>query len=152
MSWTQLSAHSCSIANSPDGSAMQTSRAQLCYLRWVLFFGTILLTGCGAKVLPVSDVDRATLLMNETLSEWQAGASLDEQRAKNPPVYVAEELWLNGTKLDKFEIAEPGELFGTNVRFGVKLSCIEKSGDKRSREVKYVVTTSPALTIAREDR
>ncbi len=109
-------------------------------------------SGCATKSVAESDVERATLLITDTFGEWQAGESLDAQRSGTPPVYVAEELWLNGSMLESFEITEPGVMFGTNVRFGVKLTCVDKSGSKRVREVKYLVTTTPALTIAREDR
>ena len=108
--------------------------------------------GCASKSAPVSDVDSATALINATFNEWKAGSSLDDQRKKEPPVYVAEELWLNGTQLSDFKITEPAQLFGTNVRIGVRVTTIDQFGSKLNRDLKYLVTTTPALTIAREDR
>ncbi len=111
-----------------------------------------LVIGCGRRGVPVSDLEQATQLLSVTLQAWQSGATVEEQRQKTPPVYVAEEMWLSGTKLDRFEITQPAELFGSNVRLGVRLTCVDQGGSKRDREVAYLVTTSPALTIAREDR
>ncbi len=110
------------------------------------------LSGCAARSTPVSDVDQATALITKTFDEWKNGASLESQREKSPPVYVAEELWLNGTKLSGYKLTEPGEVFGTNIRFRVTLNCADKSGAPKSRDLKYLVTTTPACTIAREDR
>ncbi len=108
--------------------------------------------GCTARSTPVSDVDQATALITRTFDEWKNGATLVAQREKSPPVYVAEELWLNGTKLSDYKLTEPGEVFGTNIRFRVTLNCADKSGATKSRDLKYLVTTTPACTIAREDR
>lgn len=111
-----------------------------------------LVIGCGPRRVPVSDGEQARQLLSETLQAWQSGATVEDQRQKTPPVYVAEEMWLGGTALDRFEITHAAEVFGTNVRFGVRLTCVEKGGSKWDREVKYLVTTTPALTVAREDR
>lgn len=108
--------------------------------------------GCQSRTVPTSDLEQATKLITATLDDWRAGDSLGAQRDKSPPVYVAEELWLNGERLEGYELAGPGELFGTNVRFHVRLRCSRQSGPTRQREVNYLVTTTPACTIAREDR
>lgn len=110
-------------------------------------------TGCGRRVPPVSDVEQATTLIKQTFDDWKAGASLAAQRDKSPPVYVAEELWLNGTKLEEYTLNGPGELFGTNVRFNISLKCLGAASTKpTTRQLSYLVTTIPACTIAREDR
>jgi len=119
---------------------------------FIVSLGLCWVLGCGPRNVPVSDGEQATQLLSETLQAWQSGATVEDQRQKTPPVYVAEEMWLGGTKLDRFEITQPAELFGTNVRLGVRLTCVDQRGSKREREVTYLVTTTPALTVAREDR
>lgn len=113
---------------------------------------SIALTGCGPRTVPASDVEQATALITQTFNDWKAGATLDAQRTESPPVYVAEELWLKGVKLKDYELTGPGETFGTNVRFHVKLKCIDQQGAAKDHNVKYLVTTTPERTIAREDR
>jgi hypothetical protein len=118
-----------------------------------VFLLTSLVAGCAKHVPPVSDVEQATDLIKQTFDDWQAGASLDAQRDKQPPVYVAEELWLNGTQLKEYELNGPGEVFGTNIRFQVTLKFAgSRSAASNDRQLKYLVTTTPACTIAREDR
>lgn len=120
--------------------------------RAACLLAVVLLAGCGQRTVPVSDIDQAKALITQTFDDWKAGATLDAQRAKSPPVYVAEELWLGGAKLQDYELTGPGEPSGTNIRFKVKLKCTDKSGATRDRDLKYLVTTQPACTIAREDR
>jgi hypothetical protein len=67
-------------------------------------------------------------------------------------VYVAEELWLSGSQLTDYQLTSPGEVFGSNIRFKVKLKCSDSKGGTTDRQLKYLVTTTPACTIAREDR
>lgn len=108
--------------------------------------------GCEPSPMPVSDVDKATALITKTFEAWKAGESLDAQRERSEPVYVADEQWLNGAQLKEYTLSGPGEVFGTNIRFKVKLKMIDNKGAEKEREAKYLVSTTPANTIAREDR
>lgn len=119
----------------------------------VLCLMACFVAGCAKQAPQVSDVEQATVLIKQTFDDWKAGASLAAQRDKSPPVYVAEELWLNAAKLKKYELNGPGEVFGTNIRFHVTLECAGNGGkESNDRQFKYLVTTTPACTIAREDR
>ena len=108
-------------------------------------------SGCGEAPIPVSDVEHATRLLNETLSAWKAGESVAAQRAKNPPIYVAEELWLERLPLASYRIHGSGQLVGTNVRFHVTLGLEDRKGKVTERDLYYLLTTSPAYTMARDD-
>ncbi len=111
------------------------------------------LTGCGSPSVAPSSVEQATALITESLDKWQAGATLDSLRESKPPVYVADEIWQQGAVLERYELLQPGERFGTNIRFHVQLVYREgQSKTSAKRTVKYLVTTTPAYTIAREDR
>lgn len=119
----------------------------------VLCLMACLVAGCAKQAPQVSDVEQATVLIKQTFDDWKAGASHATQRDKSPPVYVAEELWLNGANLKEYELNGPGEVFGTNIRFHVTLKCAGSgSNELNGRQLKYLVTTTPACTIAREDR
>jgi hypothetical protein len=112
-----------------------------------------LLTGCSSPSVAPSDVEQATELIKVALDKWQAGETLDSLRESKPPVYVADELWQQGIVLESYELLTPGEPFGTNVRFNVQLVSRDgRSQAAKKRTVKYLVTTTPAFTIAREDR
>ena len=112
---------------------------------------SLIAAGCARHHVEISNIEQASQLITSTLNAWQAGNSLDELRDSSPPIYVAEELWQNGIQLVRFDVTQPGELFGTNVRFHVKLTCSDKER-QTVHAVKYLVTTTPAYTIAREDR
>ena len=72
--------------------------------------------------------------------------------AGKPPIYEADDLWNQGVELTDYTIASDGELYGSNVRLQVKLNGLRKDGETIAQQVKYLVTTTPALTISREDR
>lgn len=112
--------------------------------------------GCHRSSVADSDPDQAYRLLSETLGAWKAGMSVVEMREGSPPVYVAEELWRPGFQLVNFSIAQPGERYGPNVLFRVTLegSGVLRDTEDRDliRQVQYVVTTTPARTIARYDR
>lgn len=109
--------------------------------------------GCGRGVAaPQSDTEAATVLIDRSLRQWKEGRTVADLRGETPPIYVSDELWLKGAKLVDFTIDQDGELFGTNVRFHVTVSVADPKGKESKQAVKYLVTTTPAMTIAREDR
>lgn len=108
--------------------------------------------GCAQSGVAVSDVGAATELLETTFQSWKSGQSVESLRSGSPPIYIAEEMWDQGFLLSDFAIDGVGELYGSNVRFLVTLTGKDKGGAEVSRQVKYLVTTTPALTIARADR
>ena len=111
-----------------------------------------LLAGCHSSTVPVSDVAAARGLLNEVLEAWKHQRTPSDLRQMNPPVYVADELWTSPFRLNDFTIDGPGELHGTNVRLRVTLRGVTSRGKSATHQVRYLVTTTPARTIAREDR
>jgi hypothetical protein len=43
-------------------------------------------------------------------------------------------------------------MYATNVRYRVTLRVTGKDGQQREEDVRYLVTTTPALTISKVDR
>ncbi len=107
--------------------------------------------GCSPATAPMSDAVQAKVLLQKTLDEWKSGTSLDEIRKHNPPVYVTEDLWRSGAKLNEYSIAEDRGLLGSNIRLEVNLKFTNKSGNAIKKSFRYTVTTRPALTIVREE-
>lgn len=120
--------------------------------RWWPAVLLIVAAGCGAPGAAPSDPQLAKQLLEKTLDAWKQGATVAEIRGQKPPVYVAEDIWLAGATLQDYQLVGDGELFGTNIRFHVKLKYAANRSAARQLDVKYLVTTTPALTIAREDR
>lgn len=117
-------------------------------------FTTTLLTfiGCGGESVPVSDPDAAKQLLGSSLEAWKAGKSVEDMRQLTPPVYVAEDLWSDGFELQDFRIEDDSDMYGPNVRLNVTLTGSSKGGTVSKKEFQYLVTTTPAFTIARADR
>lgn len=136
--------------DSHEFHTVQTA-AWRCLVLWLSFAAGISV-GCGPPEVPQSDIHQSRQLLIETLDAWVAGETLDAQRAKDPPVYVAEDLWFGKTSLNRYELNGDGEQAGTNVRFRVTLHCGGGNSRSKPRKVYYLVTTVPAQTIAREDR
>tara|TARA_R110002095_G_C4153762_1_gene230021 strand:- start:441 stop:806 length:366 start_codon:yes stop_codon:yes gene_type:complete len=121
-------------------------------MHWLLIGSVLLGLACTPSRIPTSDVVEARAILKNALDAWQAGQIVADLRELSPPVYMAEESWENGTPLLNYELNDPGVLHGTNVRFEVTLRI--KTAKKADRQLKavYLVTTRPALTIARADR
>jgi len=128
--------------------------ARRCVSPWFFVLAlAVAAPGCGRGVAaPQSDTEAATALLDRSLRQWKEGRTVADLRGESPPIYVSEELWLKGSQLVDFTIDQDGELFGTNVRFHVTVSVADPKGKESKQAVKYLVTTTPAMTIAREDR
>ena len=102
-----------------------------------------LLVGCSSAP-PQSDAVTARSVLESCLDAWKAGESAKSLQNQDPPIYIVEDQWNDQTKLLNFKIADSEELSGASVRFDVELNY-----SRKKETVRYVVTTSPALTVAR---
>jgi hypothetical protein len=110
-----------------------------------------LLSGCSAPTAaPVSDREQAKTLVQDLMSQWKSGTKWDQLSQQLPPVYVTEDLWRNDAKLVDYSIDDEGML-GSNVRFTMTIQCMGKDGKMTSKTLRYLVTTTPALTFSREE-
>lgn len=110
-----------------------------------------MLIGCGSPSVAVSDRDAAKALLGSTLEAWKTGKSVADMRQLTPPVYVAEDLWNGDFELHDFTIEGEGEMYGPNVRLNVTLTGSNRGGAVSTQQMQYLVTTTPARTIARTD-
>jgi hypothetical protein len=122
---------------------------------WVALIAmTLILQSSGCQrtpVLKVSDADAATQVITDTFQQWQSGRTVDDLRNAQPPVYVADDLWVRGYQLKDFSVEQPAETHGTNIRLRMKLWLVDLKGKESTHSINYLVTTTPAVTIARED-
>lgn len=116
-----------------------------------LLTGMPAIAGCRAPVVETSDANAANEIVISTFQQWKSGRTIDDLRNAQPPIYVAEDLWFRGYQLKDFSVERPAEVHGTNIRFGMKLRLVDLKGKESSQSVNYLVTTTPAVTIARQD-
>jgi len=107
--------------------------------------------GCGPTQVPMSDIQQAKSLAERMLGKWKSGEEMSKFASQTPPVYVSEDLWKKGAKLESFTFIDEGQMFGSNVRFKITLKCTWKDGKVSERTFNYLVTTTPALTFFREE-
>ena len=107
-----------------------------------------IIAGCSQPKPLVSDPNEAKTILDQMLSAWVNGETPDAQKSRRPPIYVADEKWLSGSKLTKFTIQSDGEVYGPSIRFPVSLEFAEGSEPK---EVFYLVSTKPAVSVALGD-
>ena len=119
----------------------------------VLFLVMVLscVMGCGPSRVPLSDIQEAKSLAQQLLEKWKSGEDMSKFATESPPIFVSEDLWRKGSKLQSYAFLDEGQLFGSNVRFQITLKCLSKEGKASERTFYYLVTTTPALTFFREE-
>lgn len=112
--------------------------------------------GCGVNHTPPAAIDlgAARQSLDRALTAWKEQAKPDSllQDAK-APVHVADEDWIMGYQLKSFELAagDPTPITASRVRFEVKLDLTSPQGKSVQRNVLYSVSTSPSISVVREE-
>jgi hypothetical protein len=119
----------------------------------IAMFSTL---GCGGNHTPPATIDLnvAKESLNRALTAWKDQAQPQSllQDAKTP-LHVADEDWIMGYQLQAFELtqSEPKSMTASCVRFDVKLDLTSPKGQRVQRKVQYSVTTSPSISVIREE-
>mgnify|MGYP000946494099 CR=1 FL=1 len=132
---------------------MEQSRPSGVLLVTLSMIPILLTTGCfRASKVEASDADVANEIISSVFTQWKSGRTIDDLRNAKPPIYVADDFWFRGYQLKEFAVEKPAEVHGTNIRIGIKLWLVDLKGKEVTQSVHYLVTTTPAVTIAREDK
>lgn len=83
----------------------------------VMVFGCV--TGCGPSRVPLSDVQEAKSLAERLLEKWKSGEDMSKFATESPPIFVSEDLWRKGAKLQSYAFLDEGKMFGSNVRLSL---------------------------------
>ena len=126
----------------------------MCLAPWrryaLLAVGLALLAGCGGAHAP-ADSTKGEDALRAAFESWKNGDSPETLQKAQPPIYLNEPEWIAGNRLLGYQIVEPLEPFGRQLRCAVKLSLQSaKSGAKYEKRIGYQVETNPAFVIARE--
>ena len=105
------------------------------------------LTGC-VKVNPV-DVAKATSALETCLESWKEGKKPDDLLEESPPITVHEIEWTNRAKLLTYEIESDEKNADQSLIAWVKLKLESANGQVSETTAKYIVNTSPELTVMR---
>jgi len=110
----------------------------------------VFVCGCGNEMAtyPV-DPDEARSTLDAVLTSWQEGATPESWQSESPSVVVQDADWSRGAKLKDYEIIEPTEAIDANLHCEVRLTLDVPQQGEVQKTVKYVVGTSPVLTVFR---
>ncbi len=118
-------------------------------LVWYLCLSCLAMTFTGCvKVNPV-DVGKATSALETCLEGWKEGKKPDDLLEESPPITVHELEWTNGAKLLEYEIESDEKNADQSLIAWVKLKLESANGQVSETTAKYIVNTSPELTVMR---
>ena len=105
--------------------------------------------GCARGVAHPVDPDRALTALKAALDAWKDGKTPESLATASPPMVVQDLEWASGAKLLAYQVDGPGNPADANLDVRVRLT-VAGRGKKAERDVRYLVTTSPAVTVFRD--
>lgn len=107
------------------------------------------LPGCSSGSANAVQPDRARAALETALNAWKQGQSLEQFGGSDGAMVVQDLDWLAGAKLVDYQLVDDGRPADANLRVDVKLT-LQKKGKPVEKTVRYLVTTSPAVTVFRD--
>ena len=84
------------------------------------------------------------------LDSWKKGDPSTALQNASPPIYVIDQEWQSGGKLKDYEIVGAGEAKDAHLFCQVKLTVLGANGKEVKKEVTYIISTAPNLTVSRK--
>lgn len=106
-------------------------------------------SGCSSGVAHPVDPGPAMNALKTVLDAWKEGKTPESLKDAAPPIVVQDLEWLSGAKLESYQIEGDGVPADANLDVRVELNLSAK-GKKVRRDARFLVTTSPALTVFRD--
>ena len=108
--------------------------------------------GCGPNVKQAGPLNPnvAKDALKKTLDAWQNGKSIEELEKGSPSIVAQDVDWIKGAKLARYEILADGSKDEANLRCPVKLILKDPMGQEVPKNVTYIISTDPKVTVFRE--
>jgi hypothetical protein len=108
-------------------------------------------SGCssGPRNAPV-DASKARETLRTALDSWKRGDKVNALQSASPPIYVIDLEWESGAVLKDYRIVDDGKEMDANLFCPVKLTVRSPNGQETTREVTYIISTAPNLTVSRK--
>ncbi|MFO0876030.1 MAG: hypothetical protein U0840_01550 [Gemmataceae bacterium] len=117
---------------------------------WILL-GAVLAAGCGGGTAPgAADPTAAKAALQQALDAWQRGDPPERLLEGRPSIRVLDREWTQGHRLLRYEIGSQTP-FAADQRFQVVLTLQVANRPAVKKKAVYLVGTSPAITVAREE-
>ncbi len=109
------------------------------------------LGGCsqGPRDVPV-DRARAHEALKTALESWKKGEKIDALKSASPSIVCQDFDWMAGRALVAYEVTGDGKDDDSNLRIPVRITLRDEKGAEAKKDVRYIVSTSPALTVFRD--
>ena len=88
--------------------------------------------------------------MRAALESWKKGDAVDALQSANPAIYVIDTEWQGGSKLVEYQISSNGEEKDAHLYCPVQLTVRDQNGRIGKRDVTYIISTAPKLTVSRK--
>jgi hypothetical protein len=120
------------------------------YRSLVVALAATLLAGCSGSggARPV-DAPRAREALKTALEGWKKGVTPESFSTASPAMTVQDMDWQGGARLVAYQVADDGKDFGVNLHVPVMLTLRTPQGKDVKKSVKYIVGTSPIVTVFR---
>jgi hypothetical protein len=120
-------------------------------LLWAVGVLGVLAVGCtgGHENAPV-EADKAREVLRTALESWKKGDKVDALQRASPPIYVIDTEWQSGAVLKDYRVVNDGEEKDAHLFCPVKLTVRTPGGQEVQREVTYIISTAPNVTVSRK--
>jgi hypothetical protein len=107
--------------------------------------------GCshGFNNAPV-DPGKARETLRTALESWKNGDKVDALQSADPPIYVIDMEWGEGTQLKDYQVLSEGEEKDAHLFCPVKLTVRGPGGKEARTDVVYIISTAPNSTVSRK--
>jgi hypothetical protein len=113
---------------------------------WSGFLGA----GCsGSRNAPV-DAAKARETLRAVLDSWKRGDKMDALQSAAPPIYVNDPDWQSGAVLSDYQITGDGQEMDAQLFCPATLRVQLPNGQEVKRDVTYIISTAPNLTVNRK--
>ena len=120
-------------------------------LAWlVALIATACLAGCGVRqrAAPL-DVELAREVLKTSLEAWKKGDSPDTLKNGSPSIIAQDPDWVTGARLVAYTLDGDDKRVAENLFVPVKLTLKLKNGKQATKNVTYVIGTSPQVMVFR---
>ncbi|MHC5542812.1 hypothetical protein ACYOEI_31695 [Singulisphaera rosea] len=110
------------------------------------------LAGCSSSSGGAKPVDAvgARQALQTAMESWKKGDPIGLLKEQNPKIVVQDLDWEGGAKLLEYKVLDEGRDEALNLSIPVELKLQTKAGKDAKKKVKYMVGTSPVITVFRE--
>ena len=88
--------------------------------------------------------------LRTALESWKKGDKADALQAASPPIYVIDQEWQAGARLSDYQLAGDGDERDAHLYCPVRLTLRDAGGREVKKDVIYIVSTAPNVTVSRK--